>query len=91
METAPHSKPQHLIIFSPAAERPESYSTISTDTLTEDPDKQKLLNLTSSLVIPVTPARETSEFFDSINNLDPVKFSPSDSLHIVKEVAMPDL
>ena len=41
--------------------------------------KQTLLDLTPSLRLPATPARETSEFYDQINNLDPIKFSPPDS------------
>jgi len=91
MEKAPHPKPQRLIIFSPAAERPERFSARSTDTLNEHPDKQKLLGLTPNVVIPATPARETSEFFDNLNNLDPVKFSPPDSSQTAKKAAMPDL
>lgn len=32
--------------------------------------------ITSEVRIPATPAKQTSEFFDSINNLEPVKFTP---------------
>ena len=32
--------------------------------------------LTPRTILPQTPARETSQFFDSINNLDPVKYCP---------------
>ena len=47
------------------------------------------LKLTPEVRIPSTPAKQTSEFFDSINNLDPIKFSPptagesiqSDTIH----------
>lgn len=91
MGRAPHAELKQLIIFSPAAERPHSFSDTSTDTLAEDPDKQKLLNLTSSLVLPATPAQETSEFFDRINNLDPIKFSPPESSPTAKIAVMPDL
>ncbi|KAL9128281.1 MAG: hypothetical protein Q9217_003012 [Psora testacea] len=34
------------------------------------------IELTSDVRLPSTPARETSEFFDRINTLDPIKFSP---------------
>ena len=53
--------------------------------------KQRLYNLTPSLKIPATPARETSEFFDKLNNLDPIKFSPPDSNQALKENTMPDM
>lgn len=44
----------------------------------EDPSKQSLMKLTRELQLPSTTARKTSEFFDRINNLDPVKYSPPD-------------
>ena len=53
--------------------------------------KQRLLNLTPNLKIPATPARETSEFFNQLNNLDPIKFSPPDSSQALKENTMPDM
>ena len=52
--------------------------------------KQRLFNLTPSLKIPATPARETSEFFDKLNNLDPIKFSPPDSSQALKDNIMTD-
>ena len=52
--------------------------------------KNLLLNLTPYLLIPATPARQTSEFFDSINNLDPVKFSPPDSMQTPTKRTMSD-
>lgn len=92
MESAPYSKPRHIIIFSPAAERTASVSTTnSTTSLTEDLNKYKLLNLTPSLIIPSTPARETSEYFDSLNNLDPIKFSPQESSPTIEAAVMTDL
>ena len=36
----------------------------------------RTIEVTPDVRLPSTPARETSEFFDSINNLDPIKFSP---------------
>lgn len=56
----------------------DSQSTSSSDLASDQYCKQLLLNLTPYLIIPETPARQTSEFFDSINNLDPIKFSPPD-------------
>ncbi|KAL9102050.1 MAG: hypothetical protein Q9163_002758 [Psora crenata] len=35
------------------------------------------IELSSDVKLPSTPARATSEFFNSINNLDPVKFCPA--------------
>lgn len=59
--------------------KPSDTESISTSGLSSDEYcKQLLFNLTPYLLIPATPARQTSEFFDSINNLDPVKFSPPD-------------
>ena len=52
--------------------------------------KQRLVDLTPSLKIPATPARETSEFFDKLNNLDPIKFSPPDSSQGLKGNTMPN-
>ena len=54
----------------------DTQSTSSSDLYSDEYCKELLLNLTPYLLIPATPARQTSEFFDSINNLDPVKFSP---------------
>lgn len=54
----------------------DSWSINTSAYLPEDPSKQSLMNLTHNLQIPSTPARQTSEFFDRINNLDPVKYSP---------------
>ncbi len=56
----------------------DTQSTSSSDLDSDEYCKELLLNLTPYLLIPATPARQTSEFFDSINNLDPVKFSPPD-------------
>ena len=59
-----------------SAEASDTQSTKSSDLTSDQYCKQLLLNLTPYLLIPETPARQNSEFFDSINNLDPVKFSP---------------
>ena len=53
--------------------------------------KQLLLNLTPYSLIPATPARQTSEYFDSINNLDPIKFSPPDSNQTPTKIKMSDM
>lgn len=53
--------------------------------------KQRLVDLTPDLKIPATPARETSEFFDRLNNLDPMKFRPPDSDQGLKFNTMPDM
>lgn len=63
-------------------ESTEAIDTQSNDSSNLSPDqhcKQLLFNLTPYLLIPETPARQTSEFFDRINNLDPVKFCPPES------------
>ena len=52
--------------------------------------KQLLLNLTPYSLIPATPARQTSEYFDSINNLDPIKFSPPDTNQTPTKTTMSD-
>ncbi|KAK4692393.1 hypothetical protein P7C71_g4802, partial [Lecanoromycetidae sp. Uapishka_2] len=83
--------PRSVFRFSPAAERSHSFSSASTNTPTIDLDNLTLLNLSPNLVIPATPARETSEFFDSLNNLDPIKFSPPDSSHAHETAGMTDL
>jgi hypothetical protein len=56
----------------------EICSMNSFESLPDDTSKQGVINLTPELRIPSTPARQTSEFFDRINNLDPVKYSPPD-------------
>ncbi len=65
----PLSEPDDVVV---------SYVMNSSESLPEDPSKQSLINLTRELRLPSTPARKTSEFFDRINNLDPVKYSPPD-------------
>ena len=45
-------------------------------------------HLTSITKIPSTPARKTSEFFDKINNLDPIKFSPSAGTELIESKTM---
>ena len=62
-----------------AAESIDSELTSSSESPSNDYCKQLLFNLTPYVLIPATPARKTAEFFDSINNLDPIKFSPPDS------------
>ena len=62
-----------------SAEAIDSGPTSSSDSLSDEYCKQLLFNLTPYVLIPATPARQTAEFFDSINNLDPIKFSPPDS------------
>ena len=68
----------------------DSQSTSSSDLACDQYCKQLLLNLTPYLIIPETPARETSEFFDSINNLDPIKFSPPESKQTPGQSIMSD-
>jgi len=56
-----------------------SSSTGSTNSILREESAisgKQILKITPNIVLPSTPARETSEFFDSINNLDPIKFSP---------------
>ena len=62
-----------------SAEAIDTQSTSSSDLGSDQYCKQLLFNLTPYHLIPETPARQTSEFFDRINNLDPVKFSPPES------------
>ena len=57
----------------------DAQSDSSSDIADDEYCKQLLFNLTPYLLIPQTPARQTSEFFDSINNLDPIKFSPPEN------------
>lgn len=73
-----------------SAEAIDTQSTSSSDLSSHEYCKQLLLNLTPYVLIPATPARQTSEFFDSINNLDPVKFSPPDSNQTHLKKAMSD-
>ena len=54
----------------------DSWYSGSSESRVENQYKQSLINLTPNLLLPSTPAREISEFFDKINNLDPVKYSP---------------
>ena len=54
----------------------DAQSDGSSDIASDESCKQLLFKLTPYVLIPETPARQTSEFFDSINNLDPIKFSP---------------
>lgn len=72
------------------AEAFDTRSTSSSDLPSDEYCKQLLLNLTPYVLIPATPARQTSEFFDSLNNLDPVKFSPPDSNQTAKNQTMSD-
>ena len=44
-------------------------------TRTDSKPHKEILN-NSNIRLPSTPARKTSEFFDSISNLDPMKFNP---------------
>lgn len=62
-----------------SAEAIDTQSNKSSDLGSDQDCKQLLFNLTPYLLIPETPARQTSDFFDRINNLDPVKFSPPES------------
>ena len=73
-----------------SAETIDTQSTSSSDLASDQYCKQLLFNLTPYLLIPETPARQTSEFFDSINNLDPVKFSPPESKQTARESTMSD-
>lgn len=73
-----------------SAEAIDTRSTSSSDLPSDEYCKQLLFNLTPYLLIPATPARQTSEFFDSFNNLDPVKFSPPDSNQTPKKTTMSD-
>lgn len=66
-------------------------TTPSSSSLNDDPNKQTLLNLTPELLLPAATARKTSEFFHGLNGLDPIKFSPPDSIPTHKSAAMPDL
>lgn len=72
------------------AETIDTQSTSSSDSSSDQYCKQLLFNLTPNLLIPETPARQTSEFFDSINNLDPVKFSPPESNQTPRKSTMSD-
>lgn len=72
------------------AEAIDTQSTSSSDLSSDEYCKKLLLNLTPYLLIPATPARQVSEFFDSINNLDPVKFSPPDSTQTPTKTTMSD-
>jgi hypothetical protein len=62
-------------------------TTPSSSSFSDDPDKQTILNLTPELLLPATPARITSEFFDRLNGVDPIKFSPPDSTPTYKRAA----
>ena len=50
--------------------------------------KQSAISLNSALRLPSTPARKTSDFFDSIGNLDPLKYSPQDCQRVPKTFNM---
>ncbi|KAK3174290.1 hypothetical protein OEA41_001534 [Lepraria neglecta] len=81
-----------ILRHSSSAEAIEYLSTTpSSSSLSDDPNKQTLLNLTPELLLPATPARKTLDFFDRLNGLDPIKFSPPDSIPTRKSAAMPDL
>lgn len=73
-----------------SAETADTQSTSSSDPCSDQYCKQLLFNLTPYLLIPETPARQTSEFFDSINNLDPVKFCPPESNKTPRKSIMSD-
>lgn len=73
-----------------AAEAIDTRSTSSDEFSSDEYCKQLLFNLTPYLLIPATPAKQTSEFFDSINNLDPVKFSPPNSNQTPTKTPMSD-
>ena len=76
MDVSPLSDHQHLKSTSSATERYQRFSDVSNHHSNEGHCGNDLLNLTANLILPATPAREVSEFFDNLNNLDPVKFSP---------------
>jgi len=78
MEPVKQSHSQISLTDSTFDQAINSWYKDSPDTLSEDQNKQSLINLAPELRFPSTPARKTSEFFDKINNLDPVKFSPPD-------------
>ena len=61
--------------------------TPSSSSFSDDPGKQTILNLTPELLLPATPARITSEFFDRLNGVDPIKFSPPDATPTYKRAA----
>ena len=87
-----HTNSDTILRHSSSAKAIEYLSTTpSSSSLSNDPNKQTLLNLTPELLLPATPARKTSEFFDRLNGLDPIKFSPLDSIPTRKSAAMPDL
>ena len=73
-----------------SAEARDTKSTSSGDLESDQYCKQLLFNLTPYLLIPETPARKTSEFFDSINNLDPVKYSPPEAKQTPRKPIMSD-
>ena len=87
-----HTNSNTILRNSSSAEAIEYLSTTpSSSSLSDDPNKQTLLNLKPELLLPATPARKTLEFFDRLNGLDPIKFSPLDSIPTRKSAAMPDL
>ena len=65
-------------------------TTPSSSSLSDDSRKQTLFNLTPETLIPATPARKISEFFDHLYGLDPIKFSPPDSTPIHEKQTMMD-
>ena len=73
-----------------AAEAIDAQISSSRGSPSDEYCKQLLLNLTPYLLIPATPARQTAEYFDSINNLDPIKFSPPDSNQTPTKTTMSD-
>ena len=78
MEPVKQASPQISLTDSTFDNAIDSWYSDSSRTLVEDQNKQSLIHLTPATLIPSTPARKISEFFDKINNLDPVKYSPPD-------------
>lgn len=72
------------------AETIDTQSISSSDSSSDHHCKQLLFNLTPYTLIPEIPVRQTSEFFDNINNLDPVKFSPPESNQTPRKSTMSD-
>jgi len=78
MEPIEPSKAENSLTFLKPDKAVDNCFTDSSESLPEGPSKQSVINLTRELRMPSTSARKTSEFFDGIGNLDPVKYCPPD-------------